>query len=110
VGDGSASSAPATVTVLVGHENQAPTATGDAFTVTGTAQLVVFSPGVLLNDTDPELGPLTAELVSPPSGADAFTFNPDGSFLFTYGSNPAAHRGHLTYRAGDGAAFSEPRR
>ncbi|MGI5865192.1 MAG: hypothetical protein ACOX6T_24495, partial [Myxococcales bacterium] len=56
------------------------------------------TPGVLGNDIDPDLGALNAELVTGPVGTSAFTFNADGSFSFTYGSNPIVEtRGTFTY-------------
>ena len=61
--------------------------------------------GVLANDSDPDLDPLTAVLVAGPSHAASFTLNADGSFSYT----PLANfngTDSFTYRANDGSAFS----
>lgn len=107
VSDGLAFSDVATVTVVVGHANLAPVASGDGYLVTDTETLIVPAPGVLGNDFDPEFGPLTAQLVTPPAGTSAFSFNADGSFSFAYGSAPdVATPVTFTYQASDGVALS----
>ncbi len=60
--------------------------------------------GVLSNDLDPELGPLTAELITGTSNG-SLTFNPDGTFVYTPNTN---YHGtdSFTYRGRDGFGAS----
>ncbi len=61
--------------------------------------------GVLVNDTDPELDPMTTSLATGPSHADAFSLNADGSFTYT----PVAGMSGtdtFTYVANDGTGDS----
>lgn len=67
--------------LAVGAAAAGPVATNDSYTVAEDTALAQPAPGVLLNDTGPP--PLTAVLVSPPSGASSFTLNSDGSFTYT---------------------------
>ncbi|MGB0513916.1 MAG: tandem-95 repeat protein, partial [Wenzhouxiangellaceae bacterium] len=86
-------------------ENQVPVANDDAFSVDEDNPLSVAAPGVLANDTDGDMDPLTATLATGPSNAQAFTFNADGSFDYT----PAADFSgddSFTYVANDGQANS----
>lgn len=94
--------------LLTSVPNLAPGAADDNYSVTGTDPLVVPAPGVLGNDTDPELDSLSAELVSAPTGTSAFTFNADGSFSFTYATNPTVSTiVTFTYRVTDGLDVSD---
>lgn len=93
--------------LLMSVPNLAPGAADDSYSVTGTDTLFVSAPGVLGNDTDPELDALSAELVSAPTGTSAFTFNADGSFSFTYATNPTVSTiVTFTYRVTDGLDVS----
>jgi uncharacterized repeat protein (TIGR01451 family) len=94
----------ATVTITV---NGQPTARDDGtYSVNENGviptSLVVATPGVLGNDTDPEGNPLTASLVSG-VGHGSLVLNADGSFTYTptryYFSNPDPDT--FTYRACD---------
>jgi len=88
-------------------ENQAPVANDDAFSVDEDASLNEPAPGVLANDTDGDMDPLTATLVTGPTNAQAFTLNADGSFNYT----PAADfsgSDSFTYVANDGQVDSAP--
>jgi lysophospholipase L1-like esterase len=87
-----------------GPPNTAPVAVADSYT-TGfnTALVVPVLTGVLANDTDAELSPLTAAVVAPSSGN--LTLNPNGSF--TYTPTPGfSGSDSFTYRANDGSLNS----
>lgn len=64
-------------------ENQPPIVVDDAFTVLEDDTLNEPAPGVLGNDSDPDMDPITANLVTGPTNAQAFTLNADGSFDYT---------------------------
>src|SRR5512132_2282183 len=84
--------------------NQAPVATGDAFSTAEDTVLNVATPGVLGNDSDPDGDTLSAVVASGPSHG-SLTLNANGSFTYT----PAAdYHGSdsFTYRAGDGTLTS----
>ncbi|GAB4186740.1 MAG: hypothetical protein Tsb002_11490 [Wenzhouxiangellaceae bacterium] len=88
-------------------ENTPPIAADDAFSVDEDNPLNVAAPGVLANDSDPDMDPMTAVLVSGPANAAAFTLNADGSFNYT----PAANfngADSFTYTANDGTGPSAP--
>ncbi|MDJ0962137.1 MAG: DUF2341 domain-containing protein, partial [Acidimicrobiia bacterium] len=102
---GNDTSAPLVFTITVTPQN-APVANDDAHgTLEDTPLSVNAASGVLDNDTDPELDPLTATLVAGPGSAQSFALNPDGSFDYT----PIADfngTDSFTYRAHDGLLFS----
>ncbi len=88
-------------------ENTPPVALDDAFNVFEDNTLNVPAPGVLGNDTDADMDPITAVLMTGPTNAQAFTLNADGSFDYT----PNADFNGVdtfTYTANDGAADSNP--
>ena len=99
--DGQANSNTATVTIVVNDtSNSAPTAVDDAFNTDQDDALNLPAPGLLLNDTDPDGDPLTAELLTDPANGSA-TVNPDGSF--TYTPDPGfSGMDTFTYRVDDG--------
>jgi VCBS repeat-containing protein len=81
-----------------------PTANADSYTTAEDTALTITAPGVLGNDTDPELDPLTAVLVAGPtsgtlalSGNGSFTYTPNANFNGT---------DSFTYQASDGTGFS----
>lgn len=83
--------------------NVAPVAVNDNYTVNNAAPFTESAPGVLANDIDADLDPLTAILVSglSPSTAGTLLLNADGSFTYT----PAAGFigvATFTYKANDG--------
>jgi len=86
-------------------ENMAPVAIADAFSVDEDMALNVTAPGVLANDTDAELDPLTAVLASGPASAQSFTLNADGSFDYTPNADFNGSDS-FTYFANDGQANS----
>ena len=86
-------------------ENLAPVAVDDAFATDEDTPLSEAAPGVLANDSDGDLDPLTAILDSGPANAQSFTLNADGSFDYT----PAADfngSDSFSYFANDGQANS----
>jgi hypothetical protein len=108
----SETSAPATVTVDVTPVNDVPVALGDGpygVSEDPAAPLTVVAPGVLSNDTDPEVPPqvLSAVLDTGPAHAvvGGFTLNANGSFTYM---PEADYRGpdSFTYHANDGVADS----
>ena len=98
--DGTANSADTTVTITVASAGNAPPIAGsDAYSTNEDTPLNVAAPGLLVNDSDPESGALTAQqLTSPAHGT--LTLNADGSFLYTPVLN---YNGpdSFTYRARD---------
>jgi hypothetical protein len=92
----------ATVSLKV---NGPPVAVADSYNVTKNTTLIIPSPGVLGNDTDPEGDPLTAVRVVLPHHGTLTTFNSNGSFTYT----PIANYVGLdtfTYKAYDGRLYS----
>ena len=84
--------------------NDPPTTADDAYAVAEDDQLVVTAPGVLANDADPDLDPLTAQLDTD-AGQGTLTLQDDGSF--TYDPDPNFFgTDTFTYRATDGIAQS----
>ena len=81
----------------------APVANPDAYTTTVNTALAIAPTGVLANDTDVNLDPLTASLVTPPShgvlgfGADgSLTYTPAGGFTGTDSFAYQASDGKMT--------------
>jgi FtsP/CotA-like multicopper oxidase with cupredoxin domain len=69
--------------VDVAYQTHQPVVVNDAYTMIKGGTLNVAAPGVLANDTDPQVGDtLTATKYKAPA-AGTFTGNPDGSFSFT---------------------------
>ncbi len=104
--DDTLSSNLATVRITVTEGNAPPVANPDGYSTAEDTVLTVNAPGVLANDTDPEGGPLTASLSTPPQHG-TLTLNPNGSFVYAPVSN---YNGtdSFTYRAGDGFQSSAP--
>lgn len=99
--DGNDTSNVATVTIDVNPIPGVPVALPDAYSVDeGNALNVVALSGVLSNDNDPDMDPLTAVL-----GADVsngmLTLNPDGSFDYVP-NNGFSGVDSFTYQADDG--------
>ena len=61
----------------------------------------------MINDTDPDLEPLTAELPGAPIQFGTLTFNSDGSFTYVPDTNYYGSV-YFTYRAYDGTEYSTP--
>ena len=106
--DGTDFSDPATVSLTVEANNDAPVADSDAYATDEDNTLAVdAASGVLAGDTDIDGDTLTAMLVTGPAHAEAFTLNADGSFAYA----PAADfngTDSFTYRAFDGTDSSDP--
>ncbi|HWB03374.1 MAG TPA: Ig-like domain-containing protein [Verrucomicrobiales bacterium] len=103
--DAGGPSVAATVTINVANVNDAPSAVNDVYATDPGVSLIVSTPGLLSNDTDPDAGAnLTAQLVAGPAQG-TLTLNPNGSFNY---APPAAFTGTVTftYRANDGTANS----
>ena len=103
--DGQADSNIATVTITVTPAgNQPPVALEDVYTTTAGVTLDVIVPGVLSNDSDPNLDTLTTVLSDTVSNG-TLVLNADGSFSYT----PAAGfcgTDLFTYYANDGQTLS----
>ncbi len=114
--DGTASSAPSTISITINSVNDAPETNFDLLSVNEDESLAVaYAKRILKNDSDLNEGgpgennnPLTASLVSAPAHASAFSLNSDGTF--TYSPRPNFHGiDGFTYRAVDSlGAQSEP--
>ena len=96
---GGVASAPATVTIRVGGQNDAPVAQADAAT---TAEDTAVTIAVLANDTDPDGDALSvASVVQPSNGV--VTISPDGATV-TYTPNPNFNGSDaFSYAASDGS-------
>lgn len=101
--DGSALSAPATVSIAV---NAAPIAGGNSYTTAEETLLSINAPGLLANDSDPEGSTLTAVKLTDPSHG-AVTVNSNGSFIYVPATNFAGSDS-FTYAANDGIRNSPP--
>ncbi len=104
--DGELYSNIATVTIIVGADNDPPTASDDSYSALEDNALNIAAPGVLSNDNDIDGDPLSASLIQDvdPS-AGTLTLNADGSFLYTPAPN---YNGIVTftYQAFDGTVNS----
>ena len=92
---------------VVDLENQAPIAVDDAYSTDEDTALNEAAPGVLGNDNDADLDPITAVLETGPSNAQSFTLNADGSFDYTP-NDDFNGSDSFTYVANDGNADSTP--
>ena len=102
--DGLAYSNVATVTINV--TNATPTANNDSYQVQHDQQLNVSTGGLLANDSDGDMDPITASLYSQPEGG---TLNLNANGTFTY-NPPSGFAGQITfqYQASDGISLSTP--
>ncbi len=106
IGDSRGGSDEGTVTITV-NPNAAPVAVADTFvTRRNTATTVTAVRGVLANDTDANLDPLTAAVVDPPDNGQ-LTLNTDGGFVYSPNNNFAG-TDTFTYKANDGSVDSQP--
>ena len=86
-------------------ENQAPVAVDDAFSTDEDTSLNIAAPGVLSNDSDAELDPISTVLNTGPANAQSFTLNADGSFDYVPNADFNGSDS-FTYFANDGQADS----
>ncbi len=97
-----------TASVTITSLNQAPVARDDGtndYHILHDTPINQAAPGVLNNDTDADGDPMTATLVTGPSHAQSFAFNPDGSFSYV----PTAQYvgdDSFTYKVSDGIVDS----
>ena len=99
---GAVTAAPVTVTITIKPINDPPVAVDDGpYSVVFGDSVSRSAPGVLVNDTDPEGGALTAVKTSDPAHGTV-TLNADGSFTYTNNGDPAT-TDSFTYKAKDGA-------
>jgi len=101
VSDGLCTSTAARVSITVGSVNDAPQAVNDAYTASRDTTLTVAAAGVLLNDSDADSSPLSAQLVAAPTSG-SLVLNGDGSFVYVP-SQGFVGTDTFTYRASDGS-------
>jgi VCBS repeat-containing protein len=94
----------ATATINVTAANPPPTAVADTYRMGENQTLSVASPGVLVNDTDPNDKPLHALVVAAPAHG-YLTLNADGSFRYTPKKGYAGSDS-FQYKVNDGQADS----
>ncbi|AJZ75402.2 beta strand repeat-containing protein [Candidatus Nitrosotenuis cloacae] len=103
--DSAGSQDSATVTVVVGGEDDAPIANDDVYAVNEDSILSVSISGVLGNDVDIDSPALSTVLISGPTHSQAFVLSPDGSFTYTPNANYFG-ADSFTYKVNDGFADS----
>jgi VCBS repeat-containing protein len=94
----------ATVTINVSSVNDTPVALADTYSTNEDATLTVTIPGVLTNDSDADLDPLSAVLVTNVSNG-SLSLASDGSFVYTPNLNFNG-TDSFTYKANDGTVDS----
>lgn len=106
--DETGSSSPATVTITVISQADAPVGQDDTYTMFEDATLNVnAATGVLANDSDPDGDPITAVLrVTTTKGA--LNLDPNGGFTYIPNLNTSG-TDTFVYRVSDGTSFSEDR-
>ncbi len=82
ISDGVGGTDQATATIEVIALNNVPAAADDAFTTPRDTALTVGAPGLLANDFDADVDPLTAQLDTAPTNGTV-TVEADGSFTYT---------------------------
>ncbi|MEQ1560189.1 MAG: S8 family serine peptidase [Methyloglobulus sp.] len=103
--------ATVTINVLPNPVNTAPTANSDIFLYRPNVARIVnkagtLGAGVLQNDSDVDLNPLTGQFVTNSlSGGGNLNFNSDGSFSFVKTTGGLSS---FRYRANDGTLLSSP--
>ncbi len=105
INNGFLNSNVSTVEILVNERIPAPVALADSFTTSENIPLAINASGVLANDSDPRLRPLTAVLESGPSQGNLVLVT-NGGFVYT----PAANffgNDSFTYRARNGFINSD---
>ncbi|MCG8648772.1 MAG: Ig-like domain-containing protein, partial [Pirellulales bacterium] len=100
--DPSAGATPGTVTIQV---TNAPVAVADNYSLVEDTVYTAVAPGVLANDSDPDLDPITAVLENGPA-TGSLTLNADGSFTYTPATDFVGDV-TFTYRASDSLSVSD---
>ncbi|HSQ17797.1 MAG TPA: Ig-like domain-containing protein, partial [Anaerolineales bacterium] len=105
--DGLAYSDPTLVTITVNPINTPPTAAADMYETPMNTTLTIVAPGVLANDVDVDLDPLTADLLGSPPEFGILNLSSNGSFTYI---PQVGYVGsvYFTYRAFDGIDYSAP--
>jgi VCBS repeat-containing protein len=106
--DGATDTETKQVTVTAAEpENQAPVAQPDAYATPGAGQpLTVDAPGVLANDSDPDVGDnISAQNASDPAQGSV-SLNSDGAFTYTPDVG-ATGSDSFTYEASDGSETTQ---
>jgi len=105
--DGLVYSDPTLVTITVNPINTPPTAAADMYETPMNTTLTIAAPGVLANDVDIDLDPLTAELLGSPPEFGILNLSSNGSFTYI---PQVGYVGsvYFTYRAFDGLDYSSP--
>src|SRR5207237_10399132 len=98
--DGTADSNVATVATCAAPVRAAPVAVNDSYNATEDTPLTIAAPGILGNDTDVDVDPLTAAVVAQPAHGTV-TVNANGSFTYTPALNYNGSES-FTYKANDG--------
>lgn len=109
--DGVADSAVVSVSITVNPVNDAPVANADRLFLTQMGTQTFPSPGVLANDTDPDVVPADPSLLTAvlDTGVNRGTLNSlgaDGSVSYTLNSGRVGNVASFTYHANDGLADS----
>ncbi|MFN6052574.1 MAG: Ig-like domain-containing protein, partial [Planctomycetia bacterium] len=104
VTDGKDISSYATVTITVNPVNDAPVAINDSYSTNEDVVLTIAGPGVLANDSDVDMDPLSAMLVSGPANG-VLVLNKDGSFTYTPNADFNG-KDSFSYKANDGSLDS----
>ena len=104
VADGKGGTAASTLTITVTGTNDAPVTVADGYTLAeDTTLTATVAGGLLANDSDSDLDPLTAVLVAGPANAKNFTLNVDDSFNYTP-TGDFDGTDSFIYKANDGRA------
>ncbi|MEG4225252.1 Ig-like domain-containing protein, partial [Microcoleus sp. N9_B1] len=104
VSDGAATSPEISANINV--INNPPTANPDTYSISAGKALNVTVPGVLANDSDAELDPLTAAVAANPTKG-SIALNKDGSFAYTPNAGFSG-TDTFTYTLSDGIVNSTP--
>lgn len=102
--DGQVSSSNALVTISVLRANHVPVARDDQYTTLEDTPLLIAAPGILVNDSDADDDPLTAQLETNPVHG-SLSLTADGGFVYTPNLNFNGVDS-FTYRAQDGITNS----
>ncbi len=102
VNDGTADSAPATVSITVTPVNDPPVAGPDSYSTGEDSELVVTNPGLLGNDSDPDEGPLPVIRFAGRMTANTADFSNGDEFEGSYTIDPAVPV-QITF--GDGGVY-----